>query len=184
MMISEQLKSQTKELHDKVEASMNSNKIFDHTYTIEDYKNLLKQNALLIAKYEQAAIEVLDAELGTSLELDKRVKANVMQSELANLGLQYDASVKQDTTGISAAKALGILYVIEGSTLGGNVIARALSKNEAFKEVTFNYFSFYKDQTGPMWTKFKTVLDEYVTSDEAKQECIDGANLAYGTLLN
>ena len=111
-MISEQLKSQTKELHDKVEASMNSNKIFDQTYTIDDYKNLLKQNALLIAKYEQAAIDVLDAELGTSLELDKRVKADVMQSELANLGLQYDASVKQDTTGISPAKALGILYVI------------------------------------------------------------------------
>lgn len=183
-MISEQLKSQTKELHDKVEASMNSNKIFDQTYTIEDYKNLLQQNALLIAKYEQAAIEVLNEELGTSLELDKRVKAEVMQTELAKLGLQYDPSVQQDNAGISAAKALGILYVIEGSTLGGNVIARALSKNEAFKDVSFNYFSFYKDQTGPMWTKFKTVLDEYVTSEEAKQECIDGANLAYGTLLN
>lgn len=183
-MISEQLKSQTKELHDKVEAKLNSNKIFDNTYTIDDYKNLLHKNALLIAKYEQAAIDVLNNNLGEALELDKRKKASTLQNELTNLGLTYDASLQEDTEGISTAKALGILYVIEGSTLGGNVIARALSKNEAFNDVTFNYFSFYKDQTGPMWMKFKTILDEHVVSDEAKQECIDGANLAYNVLLN
>lgn len=183
-MISEQLKSRTKALHDKVEAKLNSNKIFENTYTVEDYKNLLTKNAMLIAQYEEAAMDVLKNDLGEALELQKRAKTDIMRSELAALDLNYDASLKQDSEGISVAKALGILYVIEGSTLGGNVIARALGKSEAFKDVSFNYFSFYKEQTGPMWTKFKNILDEHVVSEEAKQECIDGANMAYQVLLN
>jgi hypothetical protein len=36
-------------------------------------------------------------------------------------------------------EALGAMYVIEGSTLGGNVIAKQLSKTEGFDDVTFNF---------------------------------------------
>ncbi|WP_435524354.1 hypothetical protein [Chryseobacterium indoltheticum] len=51
--------------------------------------------------------------------------------------------------------ALRAMYVVEGSTLGGNVIAKQLSKTEGFDNVTFNFFGCYQENTGPMWKKLQ-----------------------------
>ena len=51
-MISLILKEETKQEHDKTEESLQSNKIFDKSYTLENYKNLLIHNYFLVSKYE------------------------------------------------------------------------------------------------------------------------------------
>jgi heme oxygenase len=54
-------------------------------------------------------------------------------------------------------EALGAMYVIEGSTLGGNVIAKQLSKTEGFDEVTFNFSDVIRriqDQCGRILRRF------------------------------
>ncbi|UOQ69662.1 biliverdin-producing heme oxygenase [Hymenobacter volaticus] len=52
---------------------------------------------------------------------------------------------------------LGAMYVIEGSTLGGQVIARQLTKAGIS---TRTYFSGYGDQTGLMWKSFCQLLGQ------------------------
>ncbi|MGZ5285453.1 MAG: biliverdin-producing heme oxygenase, partial [Kaistella sp.] len=81
------------------------------------------------------------------------------------------------------AEAFGILYVMEGSTLGGNMIAKQLSKNPDFQEVTFSYFRCYGDKTGSYWKSFKEVMDRNITP-EFHDDCVSGAQKAYGFLLD
>lgn len=57
-------------------------------------------------------------------------------------------------------QAFGAMYVLEGSTLGGKMIAKMLSKNVAVPAEALRFFSGYKDQTGAMWTAFVAALNQ------------------------
>ena len=80
-------------------------------------------------------------------------------------------------------EALGALYVIEGSTLGGNVIAKQLSKTEGFDGISFHFFGCYQENTGPMWKSFKEALDHGV-DEEDYDKVLAGARKLYAFLLN
>jgi heme oxygenase len=59
---------------------------------------------------------------------------------------------------IDQAQAFGALYVMEGSTLGGQVIAKMVEKQLGLATGT-TFFKGYGDQTLKMWNDFKLVLD-------------------------
>src|SRR5690606_25688073 len=64
---------------------------------------------------------------------------------------------------INHYQALGALYVIEGSTLGGQIICKMLAQQldrTDFSQMSF--FGGYGDQTENMWQKFKQSLDQPV----------------------
>ena len=71
-MISLILKEETKQEHDKTEESLQSNKIFDKSYTLENYKNLLIHNYFLVSKYEPQVNKFLHKY--PELKLDTRRK--------------------------------------------------------------------------------------------------------------
>jgi heme oxygenase len=58
------------------------------------------------------------------------------------------------------AAALGSLYVLEGSTLGGRVISRALSREPWFPQGGLAYFDPYGPHTGAMWLAFRRWCEE------------------------
>jgi heme oxygenase len=59
------------------------------------------------------------------------------------------------------AAFLGAMYVMEGSTLGGQYIARQVEKTLGLAPGRGDaYFRGYGDETGPMWRAFKAVLAE------------------------
>jgi heme oxygenase (biliverdin-IX-beta and delta-forming) len=60
----------------------------------------------------------------------------------------------------NAPMALGAMYVLEGSTLGGKMIARMLAKNSAVPANALNFFYGYGEETGPMWTSFIQELNK------------------------
>jgi heme oxygenase len=57
---------------------------------------------------------------------------------------------------------LGAMYVLEGSTLGGQVIARQLAKTGIS---TRAYFTGYAERTGPLWKSFCQQLGEAATPE-------------------
>jgi heme oxygenase (biliverdin-IX-beta and delta-forming) len=70
------------------------------------------------------------------------------------------AYLQGDETQRTAA-FLGAMYVIEGSTLGGQYIARHVEQTLGFEPGHGDsYFRGYGDQTGSMWRDFKAVLAE------------------------
>lgn len=98
------------------------------------------------------------------------------QQEIAALPL-CDAA-----TGLvrTAASALGSVYVLEGSTLGGQVIARRLA-DAGWAPGGLAYFEPHGRRTGDLWRGFKTWAD--ARTDEADYAAVaEGANLTFGLL--
>ena len=57
-------------------------------------------------------------------------------------------------------QALGALYVIEGSTLGGQIICKILrGQVSCIDPAAMSFFSGYGDQTYQMWNVFKQAID-------------------------
>jgi len=178
-MISSILKEETKQEHDKTEETLQSKKIFDRSYTLEDYKELLIHNYFLISKYEPQVNKLLSSY--PELKLNVRTKINAIARDLSDLGvgINSDNSAANDLN--NEAEAFGALYVMEGSTLGGNVIVKQLRKNPAFENITFNYFGIYAEKTGLLWQEFKAFLDEKI-NEKDYESCISGARKAYQIL--
>ena len=76
---------------------------------------------------------------------------------------------------------LGSLYVIEGSALGGQVIARALAQTSWAPSGGLRYFNPGGAETGARWRAFKAVLDR-VADPEDWPGVIIGATATFDTL--
>ncbi|MES3016491.1 MAG: biliverdin-producing heme oxygenase [Bacteroidota bacterium] len=73
--------------------------------------------------------------------------------------------------------ALGALYVMEGSTLGGKIISKMIAQALPGKaDHALTFYQSYGENTGEMWNTFKTALNEQVNSAEDQQSVIDAAN--------
>ncbi|WP_312765886.1 biliverdin-producing heme oxygenase [Epilithonimonas sp.] len=177
-MISVFLKEQTKQQHDDTEAKLQSQKIFDKSYTLDDYKTLLIHNYKLISRYEPQVQEQLKDY--PELKLDLRSKIDALKIDLSNLDIETGSEASAQNLE-NEAEAFGALYVMEGSTLGGNVISKQLRKNPEFEDVEFNYFGVYGENTGPFWQEFKSILDEKITEAQYN-DCVTGAKKAYQLL--
>lgn len=68
----------------------------------------------------------------------------------------------------SKARAFGALYVLEGSTLGGRMIAKMLlSDTESFiNENQLHFFNGYGSDTSRKWKSFQEVLNRQEDEDE------------------
>ncbi|MBL0421813.1 biliverdin-producing heme oxygenase [Ramlibacter sp. AW1] len=71
----------------------------------------------------------------------------------------------------SAAQALGSLYVLEGSALGGRVIARHLRDAIGVTEANGGrYFGGRGEHTGAVWREFCALLDRHIADEPAARE--------------
>jgi heme oxygenase len=63
--------------------------------------------------------------------------------------------------------ALGCLYVLEGATLGGQVVLRHLTGVPSLEGVTwFSFLSSYGAEVGPMWREFGEFLTVQANGDD------------------
>jgi len=182
-MIAQILKEQTRDRHDTIEAITHSSKIFDNTFTVEDYKKLLTINGLVVNGFMDAIFEQLPAVVQAQLNFTAASKKEAISKDAAELNINMNAP-KQTLNEANLPFALGALYVMEGSMLGGNVIAKTLKKDGNFEDHSFNYFTFYKDMLGPNWKNFLALLAEQVQTEEDQQSCLNGALQVYDYLID
>ncbi len=71
-------------------------------------------------------------------------------------------------------QALGALYVMEGSIMGGSIIVKMLEKAGVTQGVSF--FSGYGEATPQMWGAFTAVLNQQATNTSQKETVIHTAN--------
>lgn len=181
MTVSEYLKQNTASYHDAAEKLFNSAKIFNKTFTLEDYKKIIHTNYLMLLHSEDKIFEELK-DYSEKLQLSDRKKLPLIEKDLKSLLLEKVVAGNELEL-ISLHEALGAMYVIEGSTLGGNVIAKQLSKTDGFDDVTFNFFGCYHENTAAMWKNFKEILDTEVQENKY-DEVLSGARKLYTFLLN
>ena len=83
----------------------------------------------------------------------------------------------------STAEVLGCLYVIEGASLGGQIIAKHLNANLGLTpETGASFFSGYGVNTGAYWLAFRTLLTEVAASLDQDDKIVSCANATFQTL--
>jgi heme oxygenase len=75
-------------------------------------------------------------------------------------------------------EALGLLYVLEGSTLGGQVIRREARRIGAPME-HLSFLDPYGAEVGPRWRAFLAVVDAHTRSESDLQTVIRGARRGF-----
>lgn len=173
------LRSETAASHKSLERLPVSESILSPTVNKESYANYLSLMYDIIADTEASIFPVVR---GVVPDLGQRSKKQAIACDLINLGVKKSESkiVFVESGNMSTAFALGILYVIEGSSLGGRFILNHISAALGFDaENGARYFAGYGNKTGQMWKNFL----ETVTSYEAGHDCgaaiIAGADYAF-----
>lgn len=171
-MIMQLLKERTKAAHEDVEAKAYSTNIMDGSLNRNQYNELLLANFIFNSGVETSAYYILRQNgFDAVFQLNDRIKTPALIEDLKLAGINPEAVETELPTINTVEEALGYLYVAEGSTLGGAVIARALAKNENLKEVTdYNFYGCYGELTGERWKNFLIAMEQAggrLNNDEA-----------------
>ncbi len=71
---------------------------------------------------------------------------------------------------------VGVLYVVEGSTLGGRMISQVLAKNYSFTDTAGScFFIGYGENTGTFWQQFITFSDSLSGDNDECQAAVEAA---------
>ena len=146
--------------------------------SLDSYRGLLARLRGFHAAYEPA----IGRALGDDAFFGPRRRLARLDADLSYLGL--------DAAGIAAlpapppvvlqdrAEALGALYVLEGSTLGGQVIARQIERLHGLSETGgCAYYRAHGRAAAAMWAAFRAEL-ETLAGDPAAEAAALGTGIA------
>jgi heme oxygenase (biliverdin-IX-beta and delta-forming) len=94
----------------------------------------------------------------------RRRRAALFAADLAELGGRAGTAAPQLPPVAGTDQALGRLYVLEGSTLGGTFIDRHVASLPQLSGVRIRAFSPYGRETGAMWAAFRRVTRRRVAA--------------------
>jgi len=173
-MLSEQLKAGTKLNHQLLEKKMVA--AIRAISSIKDYEQLLIVFYSFFGGLEAAINIHIDR---TQLpDYAQRRKTAALADDLAKLGgLLPQLAPPNDLPAIlNHLQALGALYVIEGSTLGGSIISKMVSRQlNMHDNAGLSFFNGYGNDTEEMWQIFKQTLDTSVKPPD-EETVIQAAN--------
>ena len=150
------LRAETRAAHEALEADLD---IFSHLASDAGRRRLARRFHGLHAGAEAVLAPWLAAVPGLDYEARRRRPALDRDPRLHLLALRSAPPPPPCplTAPTSRAEALGLLYVLEGSTLGGQVIRkRLLARGAGLEGVSF--LDPYGADTGPRWKGFLAVL--------------------------
>ncbi|WP_344930872.1 biliverdin-producing heme oxygenase [Aquimarina addita] len=181
--ILEILKAGTALSHQEAEKKNLAKKIIDHTISLEEYKKLLFINWKAYRSIEQYLYQnkhILPNELTSLVSYDK---SNRLQKDLNALGVLLDHSQENSIScpeNSSVDSLIGFLYVIEGSMLGGMLIAKHISQCPSLEHIRNPYFfsGKSKDQM-KNWKEFCMYLNNQKYTESNIQKALDAANKAF-----
>lgn len=179
MLLQELLKTKTKGNHDQLEELMFVHEIMNKTLSLEQYKTLLATNYLVHANLEFKVHLALDENTAKQVGADQRYKLSSLIEDLKEAGISKDEldqiNINVPHNEYSPAAALGAMYVLEGATMGGQVIQKKLRATPAFEGLNLNYYTIYGDNLMPNWKSFVGVLNTAVPESDY-QQVIDSAS--------
>jgi heme oxygenase len=115
-------------------------------------------------------------------DIERRRKLSAIQHDLA--GYTSSVSTQAFTPAIATGTgfALGFMYVMEGSTLGGMVILKHIKERGFAREDNTNFFTGYGPATGSSWRSFIDLFSRYVVQHHLEDEAIEGAKAAFQSI--
>jgi heme oxygenase (biliverdin-IX-beta and delta-forming) len=130
-----------------------------------------------------AAREPADAD---ALRWDRRRRGSLFAADLATLGSPGAAPERPALPAVADTdEALGRLYVLEGSTLGGTFIDRHLATlPDLSGGVRLQAFSPYGTETGAMWHAFRRATRAHVDGGGDAGAVVEAARTTFTVLAD
>lgn len=173
------LKSKTEAAHRALEDAM---ALLGPCASVERYRAYLRT---LGAFHDALEPELLrDPELRALLpDLDHRTRAAAAHHDLSALGDDGPLPVPSALPPMdSAAARLGVLYVLEGSTLGGQVLQRGLRERLGLDDGALQYVGGYGAETGPRWKRLIEALEGALREPTALARAGEAAAQTFSSL--
>ncbi len=151
-MFLQNLRTQTRSSHKALEQNPLSFLLMQDTVGVEDYINYLKKLYGFIRGFEKNVFPILQ---NTLPNIEQREKTSLLEmdllvqhQDLSMIEMPNDLMFRQNFS--TESSALGGMYVLEGSTLGGQIINRHLQQHIGQS----HYFTGYAAETGKTWKSF------------------------------
>ncbi len=162
------LKIATQTHHSLLEANPHLHKLMSDKITRPDYVWILSRMYGFYVPLEDrlSQFEPIWQECG--IDFNQRCKVPLLEQDLLAGGLTPDALGQLPHCSSiplvqSFPQAVGVLYVLEGATLGGQMISRHLALQLGLSlEREAAFFSSYRSETGIMWKQFSMRINSYV----------------------
>jgi heme oxygenase (biliverdin-IX-beta and delta-forming) len=175
----EALKAATGSWHDALEAHAQSRKIMDLSLSRTGFERLLSFQYSLHQAVEPVIIPLLDAHWPALAYGETRQKLAALEKDMQVLAPANSPPLVDESQVDflqSPYHALGCAYVLEGSTLGGQVILRHLKQiPEIAEDAPFHYYGLYADQVGPRWKVFQETANAALDTEEKVAEAVNSA---------
>jgi heme oxygenase (biliverdin-IX-beta and delta-forming) len=174
------LRAATATTHERMHAHPGFEAAAAGTIELSDYRRLLARLYGFHRPFEDAARSAVDL-FRMDLDLSARARSALLLADLQTIGLDSNAAVtlplwRPSVRLVSKGSLLGALYVLEGSTLGGVQIARALKNrvgNGLGKALLF--FVGRGERQGAIWRELLRELESLREDDEEAMRAEDAA---------
>lgn len=172
------LKAETAPLHERLDATVEP-----MLADLARYRKLLAslRNAYGVIEHELATHAVQLARAG--YDLAARSKLRWLDDDLSVVGELVLATIPMTYSLSDASAAFGAVYVIEGATLGGQVIARQVIPSLALApERGCRFFSGYGSETGERWRDTRDAIAAHLaatSAPDAAEETIAAAKMTF-----
>lgn len=183
-MILQLLKDVTRESHLALERQM---PLLDAALHPDTYR-LMVQQLFTYHRPLEAALLASSGFADLGIAYAERAKTARLARDLEVLGSSaHDIEQLRDCESLPplahSSHIFGCLYVLEGATLGGQIVSRHLRASLGLTaESGASYFSGYGVDTGPRWKAFCAVLTAYAARADDQNDIVAGANATYATL--
>ena len=166
------LRAETRPAHDALEQNTFDQQLTSGTITEATTAYFLAKMYGFLAPYEA---RLKQQNLEPEWEVPARQRAHLILNDLPQATPPLCPAMPPLDTW---PQLLGAMYVVEGSTLGGQVIARALAKAGIPLQA---YFSGYGEQTGARWKQFCHLLTQ-ATTPENEADIVQSATRTFQAL--
>lgn len=183
-MILKRLRHETSEGHAALEQRL---PFVDPKLSREGYREILEGFYGYYLPLEMRLIgSPVRAEIG--FDFEERRKVPRLEKDLVALGGMRGELVRLPQCAelpelVTIPQVLGCLYVIEGATLGGQIITRHLQANLGITPETGGaFFAGYGGETGARWQAFGAMITAVAERVGGEDEIIASANRTFETL--
>jgi heme oxygenase len=178
------LRAATAAQHKKLEANPLSISLMSPDVTIASYVRYLALMGEVVSFTEKAifpAVMDIIPDLGSRHKLlHIHDDLHTLDDKKAAINMPLFYPVDQN---MSVPFALGYMYVIEGSTLGGRIILKhAQDKLNLTEKTGGSFFAGYGADTGLRWKSFLSALTKYAVATDTEKEIIHGAQHAFDAI--
>lgn len=175
-MILTKLKEATRAQHENLENTVD---VMNQMFSLEDYKRLLTKFYRFYAAIEPKVAENDLQKAG--FDFAERRKTPLLEKDLKALGIFDDVNKEvplwENLPALgSTAAAFGSLYVMEGATLGGQVIMRHLKQHLGITpENGGAFFNSYGARVGQMWKSFGATVTDFAEKNQDDETIVNSA---------